>query len=240
MSVENNKENIWLSLFINIVIPAIILLKLEKWLIAGGLLEAETLNPVWFFCVALAFPIVYGIWDIVVRKKWSIFAIIGVLNVLIMGVIGVFQLSRNWVIAKEAGIPMLLGLIVLGSVFTSKPLIKLFIYRDALLDVAKIDNIINERGETLRFTKIMKQATLIFSSSFFASSIIQFFLAASIFTEGASASEFNEQVGKMTWVSYIVVMAPSMALMFAAMIFVFKKMGKLTGLKFEELLAKQS
>lgn len=231
------KENFWLSLFLNIVIPALILLKAEKWLAAAGIAAEDSVAPAWYFCAALAFPVCYGIWDLAARKKWSMFAVLGVVNVLLTGTIGLFELPREWIIAKEAGIPALLGLFVLVSACTSKPLARVLVYNDVILDTKRIDAAISARGEGNSFRKSMRTATLMIAASFFLSGAIQYFLAGAIYTEGASQKEFNEQVGQMTWIAYVVVMVPCMAIMFAAMFKIFRDLKRMTGLDFEGLLA---
>ena len=236
-STAQKKENFWLSLFLNIIIPVVILMKAEKWLAAAGLIETDAIAPIWYFCAALALPLCYGVWDLVAHKKWNAFAIFGVLNVLLTGTIGLFELSRDWIIAKEAGIPALLGIVVLISAYTSKPLAKIMIYNDVLLDTKKLNAIIAEKNKEADLKKSMKAATLMIAASFFVSAVIQFFLASWIYTEGASQKEFNEQVGQMTWIAYLVVLVPCMGLMMAAMFKTFGDLKKITGLDFENMLS---
>ncbi len=238
MAENKNKEGFWSNLFINIIIPAVILSKGEKWLIAWGVLTEESSKPLYFFCIALLFPIIYGAYDLIKRRKWNIFSIFGTISVLLTGTIGLFELSRNWIIAKETGIPIILGLAVLISVWTSKPLAKVLLYNKTLLDVENLDNIIEQKQAQNKLKNSMNFATCLVASSFFLSGIIQFFLASYIFTEGASASEFNEQVGKMTWVAYLVVMLPCMIIMFGAMFKVFADLKKITGLELDDMLSK--
>ena len=239
MPPAQKKESFWLNLGLNVVLPALILSKGQSALENALKLEPDSIPPLAIFCVALAFPFFYGILDLIKRKKWNIFSIFGVLNVFLTGTVGLFELSREWIIAKEAGIPAILGLLVLGSAYTSKPLARVLIYNDALLDVKMLDDVLEKKGAKTEFQKSLKASTILIAASFFVSALIQFFLAASIFTGKTSGSEFNEQVGKMTWVSYIAVLGPCMIISILALLKIFKDLKRLTGLSLEESLAEE-
>jgi len=153
------------------------------------------------------------------------------------GTIGLFELSRGWIIAKEAGIPALLGVAVLISAYTARPLARVLIYNDALLDTQKVGAALEERGNSQKFAAALKTSTILVSASFFASGAIQFFLARMIYTEGASPEEFNAQVGRMTWISYLAVLLPCMLITCAAFVKIANAIKTLAGLDFEEALA---
>lgn len=239
MSEGKNKESIWLNLGVNVILPTIILMKAQKWLVSSGIIAQENAKPIYFFAIAIALPLFYGIYDLAKRGKWNIFSIFGILNVLLTGTIGLFELSRGWIIAKEAGIPAILGLAILISAYTKKPLVKILIYNDTLLDTKKVAEALKERNNTAKFFDALKGATILISASFFASGIIQFFLAAMIYTENASAEEFNSQVGQMTWISYLVVLLPCMAITAAALFKILNAIKNLTGFTFEEVLSQE-
>lgn len=239
MSEGKNKESIWLNLGVNVILPTIILMKAQKWLVSSGIIAQENAKPIYFFAIAIALPLFYGIYDLAKRGKWNIFSIFGILNVLLTGTIGLFELSRGWIIAKEAGIPAILGLAVLISAYTKKPLVKILIYNDTLLDTKKVAEALEERNNTAKFFDALKGATILISASFFVSGIIQFFLAAMIYTENASAEEFNSQVGQMTWISYLVVLLPCMAITAAALFKILNAIKNLTGFTFEEVLSQE-
>ena len=239
MADSAKRENLWLNLGLNVVLPALILSKGQGALERIFGLEAGAVNPLAIFLIALAFPFFYGVLDLAKRKKWNIFSIFGVLNVLLTGTVGLFELSREWIIAKEAGIPAILGFCVLLSAFTSKPLARVLIYNDALLDVKMLDQVLDKKNATLEFAKSLRVSTFLIAASFFVSALIQFFLASSIFTGKTSGAEFNAQVGKMTWVSYIAVLGPCMIISIAALLKIFKDLKRLTGLSLEDSLAEQ-
>ncbi|MBR4597297.1 MAG: hypothetical protein IKO42_02740 [Opitutales bacterium] len=237
MAAGKNRENFWVSLGVNIVLPTLILMKAQKWLAALGWIEEGQARPVYFFLAALALPLFYGVCDLFKRRKLNLFSAFGILNVLLTGTIGLFELSREWIIAKEAGIPALLGLAVLVSAYTSKPLARVLIYNDALLDTQKVAAALEERGNSQKFDAALKASTILVSLSFFASGAIQFFLARMIYTQGATPEEFNSQVGQMTWISYIAVLLPCMLITIAAFVKIINAIKNLAGMEFEEALS---
>ena len=56
------------SLLLNVVVPAVILMKFSS---------PERLGPVWGLVIALSFPLGYGIYDFFDRKKVNFISILG-------------------------------------------------------------------------------------------------------------------------------------------------------------------
>ena len=65
---------------------------------------------------------------------------------------------------------------------------------------------------------------------------MNFVLARAIVTSTGGTELFNEQMGRMTWMSYIVIVIPGMAISIVAMWKLYAGIMKLTDLKFEELI----
>jgi hypothetical protein len=72
--VSPKRESLLLNLACNLAIPTFVLMQLskDKWL-----------GPHWGMAVALVFPLGYGIYDLIQRRKTNIFSVIGVLSVLL-------------------------------------------------------------------------------------------------------------------------------------------------------------
>lgn len=103
MERENHRENPWLNIGFNIVVPSLLLIKGRRLFELAGV--APSYIDAAVLAVALAFPIVYGIWDLGRRRKFNIFSIIGVLSVVLTGGIGLLKMSREWIILKEGLVP---------------------------------------------------------------------------------------------------------------------------------------
>ena len=71
---------------------------------------------------------------------------------------------------------------------------------------------------------------VIFSSSFLLSAILNFALAEYLLQSPAGTPEFNEELGKMTALSFPVIMVPCTIVLMASMWFFFSGIKKITGL----------
>ena len=234
------KENPILSILFNLVIPVVILKNGNKWFgFEQTFLGIETSILVLIF--ALSFPLFYFLNDLRINTKVNFISILGFINVLLTGLIGIlgekYGISRIWFIIKEGIIPLIIGLIVLLSMKSKTPLVKELIYNPALFNIKKINDSFPENGND-DFNKIFYHSTYLISASFLLSSIIQFFLASYILTVDPGHSDFNNQVGTMTWVSYFVVMAPCMSMFGFALWKLIVGIKRITGLETNQILNK--
>lgn len=229
---EQKPENPVLNILFNIVIPILILNKGSK-----------LLGSVWGLIIALAFPLSYGIYDHIKRKKTNAISILGLLNVGITGSLAIFKLHGIWFAIKEAAFPLLVGAFVFGSAFTKNPFISTLFLNPQLIDVEKFKARILERKTAGEFQVLLKNSTLWVSLSFVFSAVLNFVLAVRIFTpiNGALDSEaqalvLNEQIAHMTSWSMAVIVLPSIVFLVAIFLYLTKGMQKLSGLSEDELL----
>lgn len=236
MSGESKRENVWLNLGFNIVVPSALLIKgkaLVEW--CGFELQPSD-AAVAIFCLALLFPLAYGIWDLVSRRKFNIFSVIGILSVVLTGGIGLMKLSREWMIVKEGAVPLALGVAVLISAFTKKPLVSVLLMNDSVVNVEKIHAELTAKSAESEFDSALKTATYIVSASFLLSSVLNFALAAWIYKSPAGTDEFNAEVGRMTALSFPVIVLPTMVVFIYALFKLFGDITRITGLTLEDLV----
>ncbi len=224
---QTKKENTFLSLGLNIFLPALILMKGTQWF---GFAPATNL------VVALAFPIGYGCYDFVIRRKYNVFSIIGFVSILLTGGIGLLEMSPRWIAVKEAGIPALLGLVVLGSMKTRRPIVKLLLLRDEFIDLEKLNRELDARNNHAAFDKLLGQCTYLLAFSFLVSAILNFVLARIIVQSPSGTEAFNDELGRMTLWSLLVIAVPCMIIMVVALFRLFRGIKELTGLDMEVLL----
>jgi hypothetical protein len=221
------KENMLINILMNIVIPSLILTKLSG---------PHYLGPVWGLVAALAFPIGYGIKDFIANRKINFFSGLGIVSVLLTGGIGILKLPTEYYAIKEAAIPGLIGLIVLISTKTRYPLVKTFIYNDTILNVGKISAALKEHQKEDAFEKTLRLGSYVLSGSFFLSSTLNYVLAEMIVKSPTGTEAFNIEVGKMNALSFPVIALPSMIIMVATLMYIFRSIRLLTGLTFEEVM----
>jgi hypothetical protein len=228
--VEKKKESPLVSLLVSIVIPAIILSKFstEEYL---GILPG--------FLVALAFPVGYAIYNLLVRKETGFIAIIGFVSIFLTGIIGVFEFPTEWLAVKEAAVPLLIGIAVIVSLKTPYPLVKKLLFNEELLDLKLIDKKLKENDNVFEIEKVLVKSTFMVAGSFLLSAFLNFFLTKYIVVSPAGTAAFNEELGTLTAISYPAIALPSTAVMFVALYYIFKQITKLTGLRFDEILSEQ-
>lgn len=226
------RENPLLNILFNIVIPIFVLNKGGKWI---GSREA--------LIAALAFPIIYGIYDYTQQKKTNYISILGILNVGFTGGFALLRLEGIWFAVKEASFPILVGSFVLFSAFTQSPFIKTLFLNPQLLKMDSIQKSIEAKNSQLEFEKLLKRGTVLLSLSFVLSAVLNFALAYYTFVpidlalpEEQRNEMLNGQIADMTKWSFIVIMIPSMVTLIAIMIYLFNQLKRITGLSNEELL----
>lgn len=227
LKAKPKKENMLINIAMNILIPSLILTKLSG---------AQYLGPVWGLVAALAFPIGYGVKDFIVNRKINFFSGLGIVSVLLTGGIGILKLPTEYYAIKEAAIPGLIGLIVLISTKTRYPLVKTFIYNDTILNVEKISAALKEHQKEEAFEKTLRLGSYVLAGSFFLSSTLNYILAEIIVKSPAGTEAFNVEVGTMNYYSFPIIALPSMIIMVATLMYIFRSIRLLTGLTFEEVM----
>ena len=220
------KENVWVNLVCNAVLPGFLLTQLSK---------PERLGPVWALVIALSIPLGYGIYDLIRRRTWNVFSIIGLIGTLITGILGLMKVSNFWFAVKEAAIPAILGLAIPLTLKTRQPLVRTLIYNDQVLDTDRIGRALVERNALPGFDALLRWASWVLAGAFLFSAVLNYLLARWIVTATPGSPENVAQLGKLNWVSWPVIMIPSLAIMMFALFRLLKGLESLTGLKGDEL-----
>jgi len=194
---KKKQENAFLNITLNVILPSVILTKLSS---------DQYLGQLYSLILALSFPIGYGLYDYIKMKKINFFSGLGLFSVIMTGGIGLFNLDKNWMVAKETGIPFLMGIAVIVSQFTSVPLVRTFLGQ--MIDLDLIDRTFEEQGHIGLFEKNLKIASFLLAGTFFISALLNYILAVKILVGSPGTVEFNESLGKMTALSFPVISIP--------------------------------
>ena len=218
-----------IDLLFGIIIPSAILMKLS----GDNELGASTA-----LIVALAFPLGWGLFELVKYKKFNFIALLGLISVLLTGGIGLLQLDTQWLAVKEAAIPGLIGIAVLVSTQTRYPMIKTLLYNPKIMNVEKIILKLDQVGNTKVFENRLLNATYLLGGTFFFSSMMNYILAKWIVTSPAGSAAFNEELGQMTLLSYPIIAIPSMLMMLAIFYYLWRTIHGMTGFSLEDIVRK--
>ena len=217
-----------IDILVSIIIPSIVLMKFSG---------DDDLGASGAQITALAFPLAWGLYELIRFNIKNYIALLGLISVLLTGSIGLLQLDTQWLAVKEAAIPGLIGVVVLISARLGYPLIKTLLYNPKVLDTERISRILDERGFSKLFEIRLLNATYMLSGTFFFSALMNYLLATWIVSSPAGSEAFNEELGRLTLVSYPVIVIPSMLMMFAIFYFLWRSIHGLTDLKLEEIMA---
>ncbi|WP_341205664.1 VC0807 family protein [uncultured Psychrosphaera sp.] len=220
------KPNTFLELIINVVIPSLILMKLSG---------PEFLGSVNALVIALLFPTVYGLYELVKFKSFNFISLLGFLSTLLTGGIGLYELDVEWLAIKEAAIPSAIGLVVFLSGFSQKPIIAKMLLNPVIFNLNLIYDSLARLNNTDAFKAKINRANHFLTMTFVFSAVMNYWVAKWIVTSPTGTVEFNQQLGEMTMLSYPIIAIPSMLMLIAILFYVVKTMKQLTGLKLEKL-----
>ena len=237
-------ENPLANIMVNVLIPVIALSLLSKE--EGKLWH---IGPLWGMIVAVAFPVIYGIYDLISNQKMNFFSILGVASILLTGGITLYVWNEDGTVKpnaaflfaiKEATIPITFGMAILTSHWTTKPLVRVFIYTSELFNVERIEEYVQERKKTVDYQKLLFSTTVIIAGSFFLSAILNYGLAMH-FLVGSEHSRiaYNVAIGKLTGWGFLVIGLPSILISLVAMWRLIKCLQKITGLESQEIFVKR-
>lgn len=218
---NNSAGGLLVNLALNVILPSVILAKMST---------PERLGPTWSLVVALLFPIGYGLWDLFANGNRNLFSLIGLISILLTGGLGLLQIGGFWFAVKEAALPLAIGIAVIASTGTKRPLVRTFLFNDQVINVSAVEAALEQNGNRGDFEFLLKRANWWLASSFFVSAALNFGLAMWILKSPAGTPEFNAELGKMTALSWVVITVPTMAILFYALFNLIKGVRHLTGL----------
>jgi intracellular septation protein A len=223
--IKKPKEPFLLNIGLNVIIPSVILMKFSG---------PEKLGQVYGLVIAMLFPISYGVWDFIKSKKFNFFSGLGLFSVLMTGGIGLFKLTREWMIAKETAIPFLMGLAVIISNYTKVPLVKSFL--NQILNLEEINKEFDKHGHGHLFEKNLRISSFLLGCTFFLSAVLNYVLAVMTLVGQPGTTEFNESLGKMTALSFPVITFPMMFMVMGIIFFIANSIKKNTEKEIENFL----
>ncbi|WP_404425458.1 VC0807 family protein [Nibricoccus sp. IMCC34717] len=221
------RENLLVNLLCSLVLPTLILTKFSS---------PTTLGPLWGLVVALAFPIGYGLYDFSRRRKTNFIAIIGFCSVLLSGGLGLYKAGGFWFAVKDAAMPTLIGLAVLATARSKRPLVREVLFNEQFFDVPKIESALEARGTKAAFETLIFRCSLALAANFLVSAVLNFFVARWLLTSEPGTEAFNAELGKMHTLGTVITLVPALAAMMFILWRLFGGLERLTGLTQDEMM----
>ena len=221
---KTHRENPLLSLALNIVIPVIVLVRFsgDGWL-----------GPVYGLLVALAFPLGYGLYDFTMRRRFNLYSMLGFASVLLTGGIGLLKLPVEWLAVKEAAIPFVIGTAVVISMRTRYPLVKMILHK--VIDIDRVYEALERRGSVDTYERRVDMATYVVAFGLLVSTVLNYVLARVVVVSDTGTTAFNEELGRMTALSFPVIAVPSITILGVALYYLVSGITKETGLEFSDI-----
>jgi hypothetical protein len=212
-----------LNLGINVALPAIIM---------GQLSSEHRLGPILALIIALSLPLGYGLWELVRHRHFNAFSIIGLVSLVLTGGVSLLHLPLEWVVAKEAGVPLLIGLVLTGSELTRWPLATLFLGQ--FIDLPRIEAGFANKGKARLFHRTFRGAAMAFGASFFISAALNYVLAITMLKSEPGTAAFVGELGRMTAFSLPAIMVPMFIVTFSIFFFIIWSIRRHTDLEVED------
>ena len=219
------RTDILFNLFFNVLIPSFIMIKLSS---------RDYLGETYGLILALLFPLTYGLHDWRSNKNINFFSSLGIISILITGVIGLAELDRKWMIAKETGIPLIFGLVVLFAQLMNRSVMYLFFDQVLDLEKVKLGFILHDDRKT--FKKLMAYSSYMIAGTFFLSAVLNFFLAIFVLRGEPGTVEFTESLGRMTALSFPIIAIPTTIMLMGIVLYMLRTILKKTDLSMEKII----
>lgn len=226
------QENMLHNILLNVLLPVTVLSMCSK---TGD--RPWHIGPKWALIVAVLLPIGYFIHDYIQRRKVNAFSIIGIVSVLFTGGLGLMNLTAQAFGVKEASVPLILAFVLWWTGRGEKPLVRTMLMNPDVVDVAKVENAIAANNARPDFARLINTSTWLLIATMLMSAVLNYFLAI-YFIDGKTpgSTEYVEAIGKQTLWGWVVIGAPSAAMMIFAMLHLFKGLKRLTGLETEQIM----
>ncbi len=218
-------ENIWLNLICNVALPTIVLMKLSPWNLTVAIL------------IACSLPISYGIYDWFARGKVNFLSILGLVAVALKGLFALNKKDALWIACSEAALPLLFGLAVLWTTRWEVPLVQRFLLSPQVFDLDRLRHLMALRGNADRLRPLMVTASRAYAGMMLLSATLNFVLAKAVLRAEPGSAEFGVEMGKLNGLQYPVIALPLMAITIGLFFWIMNRLGHLTGVHAQDLLA---
>ena len=220
-------ENPLPGLLFGVLLPSIVLLKLSG---------SNQLGAMGAFWLAISFPLLLSFYELRKSGKISWIPALGGLQVLATGTIGLLQADPLWIAVKEAILPLALGIAVWISSNGKQPILHKVFLNEDLIDVKALKLKLEELGLNNALESAVSRAHKIISFAFFLSAILNFALARYLVQSPVGSEAFNQELGKMTALSFPVIAVPSMLVMVWSYVSFLRELAKLLNVPMKDLI----
>lgn len=217
-----------MQLLINFVLPTIVLL---------GLSDPSRLGPAKAMLLALAFPVVFEIYNLSRRRKSSVLSMVAIVGILVTGVVTLLGLSENWLAVRRSVPYVAIAIALLVSMLLKRSLLDWGLSR--LLDMDLVRTKAEQKGTWQLLQKRIAAIGYVVVALLTAVGVSAYVLTLVVITAPTDTAAFNSEYVRLRVLSLPATTLPLLVGILAILMYLFTSIEKLTGLKAEDLVKKK-
>jgi hypothetical protein len=216
------QENIFLSLVFNLALPYFVLTKLSG---------PADLGPFYSLVISVSIPLCYAVFLWLKTRSYTWLSVLGVLLLLSKGLAILLKVSSVVFAIQEFCIPVILGVMVVATQYTSKPLIKEMLFNEAIFDYDLILSKATKSNQTQQLDRLFYQIAYAFLASSLLLGCMNFYFSMHIITAPVGSALFTKQLATMLATSYVTFLVLKLFLFGGLLAYFFKKLKNITGIE---------
>lgn len=224
--MSGSTQRIWKNLLFNFIIPMFILTRFSGEEFGDARIS---------LLLALAFPLYYGIRELVGRRTFPYLSLLGVIGVILTGWLALTG-SEPWMFAcREAALTFILGLATLITAPT-----RFSIWRKFFVDLAGLhENTIQQNAHAQGNLPKLRKANLWFGIGFAAllllSAAANFFLTLYVLGDAGDPARLNRELGRLMLAGNVFIFVPLATTAYWMVKKYYRALRTLTGLNLSEM-----
>jgi intracellular septation protein A len=224
---KSNQPPLLVQFVINFVIPLVILTRFS---------DESQLGATRGLLLALAFPVVYELYNVRKRRKLSVVSALAIGGILVTGAIGLLGLSEGWLAVRRSVPYFAMSLAVLISIGLKRPLLSLLLPH--ILDMKKVGAAAKKKQMSDVLAMLIQRAGLLLSGVLLAIGMISFALTKIVIMSEVGTSGFNQEYARLRLWSLAATTLPLFIGMTGVIFYLARSIEKLTGLDIDDLMKK--
>lgn len=212
-----------LQLTANFVLPLFVLTRMNQQL---GATKALLL--------ALAFPVVYELYNIMKNKKVSMVSLIAIGGIIVTGGLSLLHLGPTWLAVRRAVPYLFISFIILGAELLGKSLIKPVMAQ--VFDEDKLAKAVKAAGSSDQYASFLKKLSYLVSGMFLVVSVLSYAVTKAVVTSSADLAAFNQEYAKLRVLSIPYITLPMLMCVVLIVWYAISQVEKITKTDSEALM----
>ena len=218
-SKKQSPRQLFVQLALNFVLPILVLTRFST---------PSTLGPTNALLLALAFPVIYELYNIYRTKKLSWLSVIAIGGIAVTGGLGLLHVSPGWLAARRSIPYVFMSLVILISQRINRPLAEIALKR--VFDMNIVQVCAKKKGTAKKLTKSLTNISYYTSFLFGLIGLTSYLLSRLVVVSPAGAPAFNQEYARLRLLSLPFITLPLLLGFIAIIWYLLHKIEKLTGL----------